>query len=481
MNDIATARVIRTPTGRMTVGVLAVAATALIALELRARLAPFGMVTHPANGAAMADPRQAVTVEPVGVGTRIAAVELREDDGTIVTAAKELERFEFDTPLAFGKHYTLTATVERAWSDERRTEVLEFTTVGIPALEGPADRSLAPDASLTLEFDQPVGRLEPVGELNLAVQPDEARTAFRLSATDYAQGSTYPTQIHWETTTGVPLPPFELRISTPPPVSAEVNLRGADNLGTAMPLQITFSEPLAERENAGRQVRIRTQDGKEVAGRWGWIGKARLQFTPLNGWPPSSVIRVDAEPGAFRGAQGGYLEPPLDLSFSTGTDRRIFVYLDTQTMTAVENGQTVRTFKVSTGKPKTPTVTGSFYIYARFPTKTMKSRAKKGEKGHYIVENVPYAQYFHSDYAFHGAWWHNGFGHPASHGCVNMSTQKHNVRWPKAPEDAGWLYQWASLGVPVTVMHSPPPPASTRIALDEQQRDQPGLKSSPSP
>ncbi|MEW6037975.1 MAG: L,D-transpeptidase family protein [Pseudomonadota bacterium] len=481
MNDIATARVIRTSAGRVTVGVLAIAATALIALELRARLAPFGMVTYPANGAAMADPRQAVTVEPLGVGTRIAAVELREDGGTVVASAKELDRFEFDTPLAFGKHYTLTATVERSWSDEKRTEVLEFTTVGIPALEGPADRGLAPDATVMLKFDQPVGKLEAVGEMNLTVQPDETRSIFKLSAANYAQGRTYPTQIRWETTTGVPLPLFELRISTPPPVSAEVNLRGADNLGTAMPLQISFSEPLAERENAGRQVRIQTQDGKEVAGRWGWIGKTRLQFTPLNGWPPSSVIRVGAEPGAFRSAEGGYLEPPLDLSFSTGTDRKIFVYLDTQTMTAVENGQTVRTFKVSTGKPKTPTVTGSFYIYARFPTKTMKSRAKKGEKGHYIVENVPYAQYFYSDYAFHGAWWHNGFGHPASHGCVNMSTQKHNVRWPKAPEDAGWLYQWASLGVPVTVMHSPPQSPSTRIALDEQQREQPALKSSPSP
>ncbi|AAU92899.1 ErfK/YbiS/YcfS/YnhG family protein [Methylococcus capsulatus str. Bath] len=481
MNRSANVRSIRSGRSRVLAGILTVAAAALITLEIHARLTPFGMVTYPANGAAMADPRRAVTVEPVGVGSRIAAVELREDNGTVVAAAQELEHFEFTGPLAFGRHYILTTTIERLWSDEKRTEVLEFTTVGIPRLEGPAERTLAPDASLTLVFDQPVGKLEAVGGLKLTVQPEQTRTVFRLEASDYAQGSTYPTQIRWETPGGVPLPPFELRISTPPPVSADVNLRGAENLGTAMPLQITFNEPLAERDKAGRQVRIQTEDGREITGRWGWVGKTRLQFTPLNGWPPSSVIRVSAEPGAFRGVQGGYLEPPLDLSFSTGTDRKIFVYLDTQTMTAVENGQTVRTFKVSTGKPQTPTVTGSFYIYARFPTKTMKSRAKKGEKGHYIVENVPYAQYFYSDYAFHGAWWHNGFGRPASHGCVNMSTQKHNVRWPKAPEDAGWLYQWASLGVPVTVMHSPPSSTSTRIALEEPQRDRPGVRSSPSP
>lgn len=448
---------------------------------LQSHLVPFGEVMHPADGSAMVDPREKVVLEPVGLGTQLTEIELHEESGKVLAKAQNLDQFVLGSPLEFGKRYTVTVTAERPWLGQKQTDILSFSTVSIPALEGYADRSLEPDASVTLRFDQPVGKLETAGELPLTVRPDSEPNTFKLLAHDYTQGKTYPTQIRWETLTGVPLPPFELRISTPPGISAEVNLRGAENLGTAMPLQITFSEPLAERENAGRPVRVQTQDGKEIAGRWGWVGKTRLQFTPLNGWPPSSALRVNADPGSFRNAQGGFLEPPLDLSFTTGTDRKILVYLDTQAMVALENGQVVRTFKVSTGKPKTPTVTGSFYIYARFPIKTMKSRAKKGEKGHYIVENVPYAQYFYSDYAFHGAWWHNGFGHTASHGCVNMSTHQHNVRWPNAPEDAGWLYQWASLGVPVTVMHAAPASASTRIALDEPHREQPGLKSSPAP
>ena len=153
---------------------------------------------------------------------------------------------------------------------------------------------------------------------------------------------------------------------------------------------------------------------------------------------------------------GGTLEAATLGSFTTGPDRRIAVYLDSQRAVALEDGQVVRSFKVSTGKPATPTVTGSFYIYARYPLKTMKSDAKPGEPGHYVVENVPYAQYFHKDYALHGAWWHNGFGRPASHGCVNLATRTRNRRWPNAPEDAGWLYEWASLGVPVTVYAKTP-------------------------
>jgi hypothetical protein len=37
-----------------------------------------------------------------------------------------------------------------------------------------------------------------------------------------------------------------------------------------------------------------------------------------------------------------------------------------------------------------------------------------------------------------------------------MSTREMNKRWPNAAEDAGWLYSWASLGVPVTVLKDNP-------------------------
>ena len=79
--------------------------------------------------------------------------------------------------------------------------------------------------------------------------------------------------------------------------------------------------------------------------------------------------------------RGGTLKQALIEQFSTGTDRRLFVYLDSQRVDAVENGEVVRTFKVSTGKSKTPTVTGSFYIYDRYRHKTMRSDVGKGQRG----------------------------------------------------------------------------------------------------
>lgn len=59
----------------------------------------------------------------------------------------------------------------------------------------------------------------------------------------------------------------------------------------------------------------------------------------------------------------------------------------------------------------------------------------------YGVDNVPNVLYFSLDAeALHGAYWHNNFGNPMSHGCVNL------------PLDvAEFLYSWAPLGTPVIV------------------------------
>ena len=51
---------------------------------------------------------------------------------------------------------------------------------------------------------------------------------------------------------------------------------------------------------------------------------------------------------------------------------------------------------------------------------------------YYNVPNVPWVQYFYADYSIHGADWHNDFGRPVSHGCVNMRV-----------EEARWLFEWA--------------------------------------
>ena len=431
----------------------------------RQLLDSFGLTMTPPDRSEAIDPRQALRFDALGVGSQVTAITIRDESGQPVETRGDLKHRESTGLLAFGTRYQINATVERPWLGQRADYAFTVATVPQPVLEGRTERMLDADGSLTLTFDRPVGSLEAKSDVPFRVQPDAAQRSFRLSAESYPSGQTFPLDLHLTTTTGVPIAPLQLAITTAPPLTAKITPHELSNLGLAMPIEVTFSEPLADKAGIGDHFVVATEDGEAVQGRWFWYNRTRLRFTPTPNWPPRSTIKVSFDSEGVRSLQGGLIEGPLTARFSTGTDRRIVVYLDKQQVTAIENGEVVRTFKVSTGKAKTPTVTGNFYIYARFPLKTMRSRAKPGQPGHYVVENVPFAQYFHADYALHGAWWHNAFGRPASHGCVNMSTRNHNRRWPSAAEDAGWLYRWASLGVPVSVYRTAP--AKTQVALQE--------------
>jgi hypothetical protein len=62
------------------------------------------------------------------------------------------------------------------------------------------------------------------------------------------------------------------------------------------------------------------------------------------------------------------------------------------------------------------------------------------------VEAVPHVQYFLGSFALHSAYWHDGFGRPISHGCVNLSPKdaKHvfSLTTPTLP--LGWLHGYES-------------------------------------
>jgi lipoprotein-anchoring transpeptidase ErfK/SrfK len=420
------------------------------------------------------DPRKAITLEAVGLGARLSKVELHDGTGKILFEAKDKTSLSLPSPLAFGTHYTIKVTAEQTLFGQSETREINFTTVAVPNLEGPTIRVLEPDTSVTLHFDRPVGEVQATGDLMLSAKADATGQNIRLLASSYLQDHSYPIQLSYKTTTSVPLPPLTLEIRTPPPLAAETNVRGLTNLGLMLPLQLTFSEPLADKANAASHLQVQTHDGKITIGKWRWTGPRQLKFTPQPAWPASSAIEVSADVKNLRSERGGMLEQALVEQFSTGADRKLFVYLDSQTVEAVENGKVIRTFKVSTGKSKTPTVTGSYYIYDRYRHKTMHSDVARGQRGFYEVKDVPYTQFFHKDYAFHGAFWHNNFGHPASHGCVNMATKDQNKRWTNVSEDAGWLYHWGALGLPVTVTHKTPEPIKTGHVQGKESKSKNG-------
>jgi lipoprotein-anchoring transpeptidase ErfK/SrfK len=397
----------------------------------------------------LGDPNKAISLTSTGFLSQLETVEIKDDHGQIVPGLLEADHFITKQPLDYGKRYTVSARANRPFAQEGVTRNFVFTTAYIPKLLSRAPYQLEPDGALRLRFDRPVGSVQVKSSLALVPKADGQKVT--LQSGKYRQGATYPVQFTWTTANGVSLPSFSLSVQTPEALQATVNVKGLGRVGVALPVVLTFSEPLQNREAVLETLKPPTIDGAPSSGKWHWIAKREVEFLPQPQWPAFAKVDVQIDPTGLKSVKGGWMEQSITQSFTTGPDRHIDVFLDTQRVKAIESGEVVHSFAISSGKSKTPTVTGKFYIYARYRRKTMTSSAAPGTPGYYKVENVPYAQYFYDGYAFHGAWWHSGFGHPMSHGCVNLSTRAFNQRWPNAREDAGWLWKWAAIGVPVTV------------------------------
>lgn len=121
----------------------------------------------------------------------------------------------------------------------------------------------------------------------------------------------------------------------------------------------------------------------------------------------------------------------------TYEEKRIEVNLTNQHLYAYEGNNLIMDFPVSTGKwGQTPTGTFSIWIKLRY---TRMTGGNKDWGTYYNLPNVPFTMYFYNNeipktrgFGIHGAYWHSNFGHPMSHGCVNMN-----------PVDAEKLYYWA--------------------------------------
>jgi len=125
-------------------------------------------------------------------------------------------------------------------------------------------------------------------------------------------------------------------------------------------------------------------------------------------------------------------------------DRWIDLDLTTQSLVAYLGDKPVYATLVSTGRirnERNPAVnhetpTGRFHILSKHVSATMDG--DHAIFGAYSLEDVPYVQFFRGAFALHGAFWHDKFGRPASHGCINL-----------APADALWLFDWTLPEVPL--------------------------------
>jgi L,D-transpeptidase catalytic domain len=122
--------------------------------------------------------------------------------------------------------------------------------------------------------------------------------------------------------------------------------------------------------------------------------------------------------------------------------KKIVVDRGDQTLKAFDGEALFMEVVISTGLELTPTPRGEFTVFQKLPTRYMQGPLPYlKDQSYYDVPGVPWNLYFTEQGAvIHGAYWHNSFGTPYSHGCVNLPS-----------DQAKKLYDWAHIGTTVVV------------------------------
>lgn len=194
--------------------------------------------------------------------------------------------------------------------------------------------------------------------------------------------------------------------------------------------------PIVSRLRTGMVLKV---EGTLVQGGYQWYkiifdGEIRYPERVTGDWyvaaDPESV-RPFSDPG-----DSAYMMP-----VNASTTKRIVVNRSEEMLYAYDGDVLYMKEPISTGLEFTPTPRGIFSVFYKTPSRYMQGPIPGVSDQEYDLPGVPWNLYFTSDGAvIHGAYWHDHFGQPWSHGCVNL-----------APQNAKKLYEWADLGTPVVV------------------------------
>ncbi len=210
-------------------------------------------------------------------------------------------------------------------------------------------------------------------------------------------------------------------------------LTDPNNVWLGQQLQVRGSaaatQSVAAPQSSGDLIYHVVQPGESLSGIAAYHSVTMQAVMDANGlWDPNKV-RV----GQRLAIVGGRQPAVNNVYAPSAGQKRIVVDLSDQTLTAWQGSTVALYTSISSGTWNAPTITGYYKIDRKYLSQRMTGPG-------YDIDGVPYVMYFWEGYAFHGAFWHNNFGTPMSHGCIHVR-----------PGEDQWLYNWAESGTDVYI------------------------------
>jgi lipoprotein-anchoring transpeptidase ErfK/SrfK len=238
--------------------------------------------------------------------------------------------------------------------------------------------------------------------------------------------------------------------TTQPPqgtFSASTTLVDGQTYGVGMPIMITFSRSIRDKDEVEHALQISAS--KPVAGAWYWMNNSEVWFRPRTYWPAHTEVRFDARLRGIRGAPGVYGSADLTGHFRVGNSLIVVASTATHYMKVWYNGRFKGKWPISTGQPGDDTPDGHYLSFDMGNPVDMNSASygvMPGDPGYYNVWVYDSVKFTYSGDYVHSAPWsvaEQGVTN-VSHGCVNVG-----------PANAAWYYDHSVFGDPISVVGSP--------------------------
>ncbi|WP_436851047.1 L,D-transpeptidase [Streptomyces hokutonensis] len=222
-------------------------------------------------------------------------------------------------------------------------------------------------------------------------------------------------------------------------------------VGVGMPFSVNFTRGITHPDDVKKAITITTVPAVDVEGHW--FGNDRLDFRPENYWKSGTKVTVKLNLDGVEGRAGVYGKQSKTVTFTIGRNQVSVVDAKKHTMKVTQDGKTIKTIPVTTGKPGYDTWNGQMVMSQKLEVTRMNGETV-GYGGEYDIKDVPHAIRLTTSGTFiHGNYWGGGaFGnYNASHGCVGLRDVKGGY---SSSVPAAWFYNHSMIGDVVVVKNS---------------------------
>lgn len=250
----------------------------------------------------------------------------------------------------------------------------------------------------------------------------------------------------------------------------QVNNEGYTYSGWVLPVETRYQKPMFEVPQKGRVGEITvpfvdTKSAPYVYARRGyrvyygsthWVKRVVVTREEKSIW--YEIYDSEVKRYLYVPSHSMRLVPYEELTLLSpevpNESKLIVIDLQTQMVTAFEGEKLVFSQRCSSGAEGTETPRGEFRTYHKGPAVHMTNQGDAIENI-YNLPGVPWCSFFTgAGHALHGAYWHNDYGRPRSHGCVNLPS-----------EAAKFLYRWSMPVVPTDADYVHMPGEGTRVQV----------------